>query len=173
MKSPLNKLRILGLGALLGLAGGCGTTDTLAHRIEQNHEVYAGLSAEEKKQINDGVITVGFSPEMVLMSLAKPQRIVPGKGPGEEDWVYVNVYSRDGNSLAMASKVRSNFNKMGGQALNDAKFYDPLNRNVRASFELLPDLANENIKAESAIKVHVKFTEGTVADIQIVSDSKG
>ncbi|MBS0632464.1 MAG: hypothetical protein JSS11_11150 [Verrucomicrobia bacterium] len=161
----------LALAALL--TGGCGTTDTLAHRIEQNREVYAGLSAEEKKQINDGVITVGFSPEMVLMALGKPERVVPGRGPGEEDWVYVNVYSRDGNSLAMASKVTSNFNQMSGSSLNPVKFNTVENRNVRATFQLEPDLANEQIKAESAIKVHVKFTEGSVADIQVVTDGKG
>lgn len=166
-------LEIFSLGLAVLLAGGCGTTDTLAHRIEQNREVYAGLSTEEKKQIQDGVVTVGFSPEMVLMALGKPERIVPGRGSGEEDWIYINLYSRDGNSLAPASKVTSNFNKMGGSSLNAAKFNAVENRNVRATFQLEPDLANEQIKAESAIKVHVKFTEGTVADIQIVSDGRG
>jgi len=166
-------LAVLGLGVLLGLTAGCGTTDTLAKRIEQNREVYAGLSAEEKKQIQDGVITVGFSPEMVLMALGKPQRILPGKGPGEEDWVYVNVYSRDGNSLSLSSKVTMNFQKLGESNLHPIKFTDPAAKDRIPYYQLEPDLANEQIKAESAIKVHVKFTEGTVADIQIISDNKG
>jgi len=161
----------LALAALL--AGGCGTTDTLAHRIEQNHEAYAGLSAEEKKQIQDGVITVGFSPEMVLMALGKPERILPGKGPGEEDWIYVNVYSRDGNSLAPSRKMKMSFDPVGSQPLVPIKFYEQRAARIIPTYQLEPDLANEQIKAESAIKVHVKFTEGSVADIQIMSDNKG
>jgi len=44
---------------------------------------------------------------------------------------------------------------------------------IPIEYNLDYDMANEAIKAESAIKVHVKFTEGTVADIQIITDGKG
>lgn len=166
-------LRLLGFGALLALTAGCSTTDTVESRIRKNPELFAGLSAEEKKQIQDGVITVGFSPEMVQMALGKPERIAPGRGPGEEDWIYVNVYSRDGNSLAMPGKVTMNFQKLGESTLHPIKFTDQEAMHRIPYYQLEPDLANEQIKAESAIKVHVKFTEGTVSDIQIVSDNKG
>ncbi len=168
-----NLLNRLTTGALVLLAAGCSTTDTVDKRIKENSAIYAGLTPEEQNQIHSGVITAGFSPQMVFMALGKPERVVPGRGPGEEDWIYINRYSRDGNSLVPASKVTSNFNQMSGSSLNPVKFNLVENRNVRATYQLEPDLANEQIKAESAIKVHVKFTEGTVADIQIVSDGKG
>ena len=174
--------------ALLLLLSGCGTTDTLAKRIEQHHEVYAGLSAEEKTQIDRGIITVGFSPEMVLMALGRPERVVPGRGPGVEDWIYTNHYASDGSSLAMASKVTMQYPLKPKQEMGAPQYYK-FNSETRSpngadgssitdvvpvpTFQLEPDLANEQIKAESAIKVHVKFSEGTVADIQIVTDGKG
>jgi len=180
MKNHLAKLlAALGLSILLGLAAGCGTTDTLAKRIEQNHEVYAGLSTEEKNQIDRGIITVGFSPEMVLMALGKPERIVPGRGPGVEDWIYINLYSADGASLEMASKVRMEYPLKPRQEMGPPQHYTFNGEDTKRdgvplpTFHLEPDLANEQIKAESAIKVHVKFSEGTVADIQIVTDGKG
>lgn len=174
-----NPLIILCSSALLLLACGCSTTDTLAKRIQQNHEVFAGLSAEEKTQIEHGVITVGFSPDMVLMALGKPERIVPGRGPGEEDWIYVNLYSPDGDSLAVSTKVTMNYPLKPHQDMGPPQYYKFNGEDTRRdgvplpTYNLVPDLANERIKAESAIKVHVKFTEGTVADIQIVTDGKG
>ncbi|MBS0632462.1 MAG: hypothetical protein JSS11_11140 [Verrucomicrobia bacterium] len=188
MKNQLTTLlALLGLGTLLGLAAGCGTTDTLARRIEQHHDVYAGLSAEEKTQIDRGIITVGFSPEMVLMALGKPERVVPGRGPGAEDWIYVNLYSPNGDSVAMASKVSMQYPLKPHQDMGPPQYYkfDSQTRSPGGgggsitdtvpvpTYQLVPDLANEQIKAESAIKVHVKFTEGTVEDIQIVSDGRG
>jgi hypothetical protein len=154
---------------LVLLAAGCAT-DTLDNRIKQNSAIYAGLTPEEQNQIRSGIITVGFTPQMVLMALGKPERILPGKGPGEEDWVYVNVYSRDGYSIMPSAKVtatqfgrapiRGSMSGMGGKQQG-------------MEYHLDYDIAHEKERSESAIKVHVKFTEGTVADIQILSDGKG
>ncbi|MBS0633559.1 MAG: hypothetical protein JSS11_16740 [Verrucomicrobia bacterium] len=151
------------------LACGCSTTDTVDNRIKQNTAVYAGLTPEEQNQIRSGVITAGFSPEMVLMALGKPERIIPGNGPGEEDWIYVNVYSRDGRSIELPSKVTTGYGttRLNPMAMKSKSDY------LHLTFSADYDPSNEVIKAESAIKVHVKFTEGTVADIQIVSDGKG
>ncbi|MBS0632466.1 MAG: hypothetical protein JSS11_11160, partial [Verrucomicrobia bacterium] len=127
------------------------------------------LTPEEQNQIKSGVITAGFTPEMVLMALGKPERILPGKGPGEEDWVYVNVYSRDGYSNNPSVKLAASVS--GSSKRQSMATLAAQGKNIE--YHLDYDPSNENIRAESAIKVHVKFTEGTVADIQIISDGKG
>lgn len=163
-------LGLLSAAALALLACGCSTTDTVDNRIKQNTALYAGLTPEEQNQIRSGIITAGFSPEMVLMALGKPERILPGKGPGEEDWVYVNMYSRDGRSIELPSKVTMGYGTTRLSPMGSARAKaDYLHLTFSADY----DPSNEVIKAESAIKVHVKFSEGTVADIQIVSDGKG
>ena len=167
MKTKIINLPAAGL--LVLLAAGCGTTDTLDNRIKQNHAIYAGLTPEEQNQIHSGIITAGFTPEMVLMALGKPERVLPGKGPGEEEWVYVNVYSTDGYSIGAASKVTASL----ASGTKRGSMVEFSKANAPIQYHLDYDPANEQIKAESAIKVHVKFTEGTVADIQILSDGKG
>lgn len=162
------KTSLLAACALALMVAGCSTTDSVENRIKQNSAIYAGLTPEEQNQIRSGIITAGFTPQMVLMAMGKPERILPGKGPGEEDWVYVNVYSRDGYSLGMSSKVAAslaNGTKRGSMVAFSAA-------NAPIQYHLDYDPADEYIRAESAIKVHVKFTEGTVADIQIISDGK-
>jgi hypothetical protein len=154
---------------LVLLAAGCSTTDTLDNRIKQNSAIYAGLTPEEQNQIRSGIITAGFTPEMVLMALGKPERILPGKGPGEEDWVYVNVYSRDGYSIGASTKVAASL----GSGTKRGSMVEFSAANAPIQYHLDYDPSDEHIRAESAIKVHVKFTEGTVADIQIISDGKG
>jgi hypothetical protein len=155
---------------MLGLlVAGCATTDTVDNRIKRNSAIYAGLTPEEQNQIRSGIITAGFTPQMVLMALGKPERVLPGRGPGEEDWVYVNVYSRDGYSIGMPVKLMAS---PAGTAVH-MEIVDAARKSKNIEYHLDPDLANENIRAESAIKVHVKFTEGTVADIQIISNGKG
>ncbi|MBS0632911.1 MAG: hypothetical protein JSS11_13430 [Verrucomicrobia bacterium] len=162
--------KILLPACALGLmVAGCAMTDTVSNRIAKNQAIYAGLTPEEQNQIKSGIITVGFTPEMVLMALGKPERILPGKGPGEEDWVYVNVYSRDGYSIGMSAKVTHT--SFGGAKRGSGSSFSA--GNTIPEFNLDYDPSNEKIRAESAIKVHVKFTEGTVADIQIISDGKG
>jgi len=156
-------------GGVLLLAAGCATTDTVDNRIAKNQAIYAGLTPEEQNQIKSGVITAGFTPEMVLMALGKPERILPGKGPGEEDWVYVNVYSRDGYSIQPSVKLTASVS--GSAKRQPMATLAAQGKNME--YHLDYDPANERIRDESAIKVHVKFTEGTVADIQIISDGKG
>lgn len=165
----ITTLNQLVTGALVLLAAGCSTTDTLDNRIKQNSAIYAGLTPEEQNQIRSGIITVGFTPQMVLMALGKPERVLPGKGPGEEDWVYVNVYSRDGYSIMPSAKFTAS-------VAGSAKRIDMVHgaaANAHLEYHLDYDPSNETIRSESAIKVHVKFTEGTVADVQIISDGKG
>ncbi len=156
--------------ALALLAAGCATTDTVDNRIKKNSAIYAGLTPEEQNQIKAGIITAGFTPEMVLMALGKPERVLPGKGPGEEDWVYVNVYSRDGYSINASTKLAAT---QFGRAPARGSMSAMAAMGEKMEYHLDYDPAAEKIRAESAVKVHVKFSEGTVADIQIISDGKG
>jgi hypothetical protein len=84
------------LGAALGLAvlfAGCESTGRTA-RIQEKSAVYASLTADQKKAIDDGVLQLGFTSDMVYLALGNPDK-VKSKDTTEgrvEMWTYTNYY---------------------------------------------------------------------------------
>ncbi len=84
-------MRIRGFLALLGAAAfalvACSTTDS---RIRGHQALFDGYPPEVQHNIRNGVIEIGYSPEMVLMALGKPDRrteVQTGDGTAEI-WTY-------------------------------------------------------------------------------------
>lgn len=92
MKTPLSVF-----GATLGLAllaTGCATNDMTA-RIQEKSAAFATLKVWEKSFIQKGVVSTGFTPDMVYMAVGNPTKVEPvkfdGGGQGEL-WTYHNFY---------------------------------------------------------------------------------
>ena len=80
------------LGAALGLAllvTGC-ETDGISARTKEKSEVYATLKPWQKKNIDAGIIAVGFTPDMVYMAIGNPTVKAPVEGG--EMWTFKNYY---------------------------------------------------------------------------------
>lgn len=170
----MKTLRYLALpaaGALLLLVSGCGTTDTLESRIKSKFDVYAGLADEEQKQIKEGVITPGFSPDMVFMALGKPDQIIAQDQRGAEVWIYLKAYSPDGDQAPVNRKISVSMGTptatVGGVGPTD---WESKRDGLNPYYHLEYDATAENIKAQAVMEVQVKFTEGTVADIQVANN---
>lgn len=138
--------------ACLGVLAGCGTTSTFSSRIKENQAEFDKLSATDQQIVRNGFIKVGYPQSMVYVALEAPERKIPGSVPNEETWVYHNFYSSDGSSQTPAQKIKTN----------------PGSKPNNNTFSVVPDTAQENIKADAVIKVHVKFVDGKVAAIDIV-----
>ena len=65
----------------------CSTTDS---RIRREQALFDGYPPQVKEQIRNGVIDVGYTPEMVVMALGEPDRKVDAQtGDGAaEGWIY-------------------------------------------------------------------------------------
>ena len=77
------------LTALLG--SGC---ETRSDRIREKSALYATLSPAQQAQIGQGIVAVGFTPEMVYMALGNPARLEKterAEAPAEL-WIYNNYY---------------------------------------------------------------------------------
>ena len=86
-------MRLRSLPALLVVAAialsACSTTDS---RIRHHQALFDGYPPEVQENIRNGVIVVGYSPEMVVMALGEPDRkveIQSEDGVGEV-WTYRN-----------------------------------------------------------------------------------
>ena len=72
MKSTL--VSICALAAVMQLAG-CDATSGVAARIQEKSAVFAQLTPEQKKNIEDGAIEYGYTTDMVYMALGKPSQV--------------------------------------------------------------------------------------------------
>jgi hypothetical protein len=84
------------LGAALGFAllfTGCDT-DNSSSRVQEKSAVYATLKPWEKKYISNAVVSTGFTPDMVYMSIGNPSKKQTVDAPeGQtEVWTYTNYY---------------------------------------------------------------------------------
>ena len=65
---------VLHAGSLLWLllAAGCATTQ---RRIERNAELFATFSPEVQRDVEAGVVRLGFTPDMVLLAVGRPSHV--------------------------------------------------------------------------------------------------
>lgn len=84
-------MRVRCLPALLAVAAialsACSTTDS---RIRRDQALFDGYPPEVQEKIRNGVIDVGYSPEMVVMALGEPDRKVEmqREDGAAEVWIY-------------------------------------------------------------------------------------
>jgi len=87
----------LGAAVLLTLfVSGCETDGSLTARIQEKSAVYATLQPWEKNYIAKGVVSKGFTPDMVYMAMGLPSKAEPVNESGSkaELWTYNNYYPR-------------------------------------------------------------------------------
>ena len=71
------------------LLGGCASTPQ--DRISQNRALYESFPAEVQRKVSAGQVDVGFTPDMVILALGKPERkLTRAEAGGESEvWVYI------------------------------------------------------------------------------------
>lgn len=187
MISP-RRLR-LGLGLALPLAafaaglGGCAH-ETFSARVETKSELFAQLSPPEQAMIKQGRIAIGFTSDMVLLALAKPDRIVAGPGPQQETWFYQTYYNADGSDLTPGQRIVTHWSedtgglggtagangpvqRMPGAPPSAAAGWGGRTRDEAATTTVEYDPNSTQIREQTHSRVQVIFLRGIVADIRI------
>jgi hypothetical protein len=61
-------------------------------RIHQHEDLYAALDPFDRKLVREGLFDLGFSTDMLYMSLGKPDKVTPRQSDvgAEEIWTYKN-----------------------------------------------------------------------------------
>lgn len=156
------------LAGLLALLAGCGTTNTFSSRIKENQAVFDKLSPADQEIIRSGFIKIGYTPELVYIALENPEKKLPGAAANEVTWVYHNFYSSDGQSNMGGQKVATHYSGSTSANGSTKQPTGGASKGSNNTFSVEPDYTADQIKAESMIKVHVKFVDGLVASIDIV-----
>lgn len=145
MKSRLFSLFTL---AALLFAAGCQTVDD---RIKEKPDVYAKLDSATQDKIKQGIIDLGFTPDMVYLALGKPdeQRETISAEGRSEVWVYNTYYSRyDGTQFTGYYR---------------RVYYDPAIRGYRVFYS--PAYV-ETYRPEKEERIRVVFKDGKTSTIE-------
>ena len=90
----MRKLLILSLGlTVLAFLGACSTVNS---RIKEKSDVYNTLTPQEQANIQQGVIDIGYSMDMVYMAMGKADNVKEKITPAGTvtTWIY-NMYYQD------------------------------------------------------------------------------
>lgn len=148
MKNPLTLLTCL---AALVLAG-CSTVQS---RIEEKSTVFNALPAETQSRIQQGLVDVGYTPDMVYIAMGNADKVIERSTTdgNETVWIY-NSYYQEYEGSRFAGYRRSVYydNRIKAYRV----FYEP----VRA------DIYSDRVEEVA----RVVFKNGKVASIEQVKE---
>ena len=148
------KTRILTSLLLVSLVvfTGCQTVES---RIKEKPDVFAKLDAATQDKVKQGIIELGYTPDVVYLALGAPDRkheSVRATGKSET-WIYNTYYDRyDGSAYV---------------GYHRSVYFDPYLRAYRMYYR--PAFADTYVQ-EKEERIRVVFKEGKVAVIEQTKD---
>jgi len=162
------------LGAALALAillAGCDATSGTAARIQEKSAVYAQLSPEQKKNIEEGAIEHGYTTDMVYMALGKPTKSREKAAPEGTVvmWTYNNYYptvTASAVTLNNPSRLRLNY-QTSSLFPNRNPTVGPQPANISGTKPTGPEAGIDNLPDVPSETLHVLFLDGKVFQIKL------
>jgi len=150
----MNLRRLLLLLPLAGLLlfAGCSTVDK---RIEQKSAVFAELDAATQEKLRQGIVEIGYTPDMVYIALGEPddKREKISAAGRELTWIYTS-YKQEYAGTGVAGHRR-------------VVIHDPIAKRSYIMWEpVVVDVYNNRIDD----RIRVSFRDGKVTVIEQVKD---
>ena len=143
---------------------GCDATSGVTARIQEKSAVFAQLTPEQKKNIEEGAIEYGYTTDMVYMALGKPSKVKEKAAPEGTVlmWTFNNYYPTVAVSqLAMNDPSR---HYKAGQLSANA----PRNETSLSSTKPVgPEPGVDSLADIPSETLHVLFLEGKVFQIKL------
>ncbi len=144
--------RTLVLASSLGFLVGCQTVES---RIKEKPDVYAGLDVETQDKIKQGIIDLGYTPDMVYLALGEPseKRETKTENGRTQTWIYNAYYDRyDGTQMVGYPR---------------RVYYDPLLRSYRVHYR--PAFA-DTYREETEERIRITFKDVKATGIEQAKD---
>lgn len=142
-----------------------GCQNPRATRIQENAALYASLDPFTRKLVSDGLFDHGFTPEVLLMSLGKPNRVtVTETDRGHvEIWSYRNYLY--GNEAAVKIGGSTPGAKPAGTVLSSSAPGGPSLMSTKAS-PSQPTITDVNDVTLGTL--YIEFVEGRLVAARVV-----
>lgn len=138
-------------GALALFAAGCASGPEA--RIRQNPHIYAQLDPESQYKVSQGMIDLGYTPDMVYLAIGVPdeKRDILTSDGHRQIWIYNTYYERYEGTRHVGYQRRV--------------YFDPRWRRYRVYHE--PVYA-ETYRPQVQERIRVEFLDGRVTSVEQV-----
>jgi hypothetical protein len=154
------------------LLAGCDATSGVTARIQEKSAVFAQLTPDQKKNIEEGAIEYGYTTDMVYMALGKPTKVKEKAAPEGTVlmWTFNNYYptvavsqlamnapGRKYREPTMSANTPDSGSNVKSPGLSSTKPSGP-----EPGVDSLADIPSETL--------HVLFLEGKVFQIKLENE---
>ena len=155
------------LASILVFAG-CESSGVSA-RIQEKSAVYGALQPWQQRDIQNGVVSVGSTTDIVYMAVGKPSKIVTSADGAETTWTYNNYYPPSAQSHAQATlnMAGSANNPTRVENSNSPRGANKSDTSTRGSTQSSLDVAE--IPSDT---LYVIFRDGVVYQTKLESENK-
>ena len=157
--------------SLVVLLAGCDATSGTAARIQEKSAVFAPLTPEQKKNIEEGAIEHGYTTDMVYMALGKPSKTRERAAPEGKVtmWTYTNYYptvTASAVTLNNPSRRRLNY-QTGSLFANNNPNVGPQPASISGTKPTGPEAGIDNLPDVPSETLYVLFLDGKVFQIKL------
>ena len=165
---------IVTFGAALSAAmllAGCDATSGTAARIQEKSALYAQLTPEQKKNIEEGAIEHGYTMDMVYMALGKPSKSREKAAPEGTVvmWTYNNYYPTvTASTVTLNNPSRRRLNYQASSLFpNNNPNVGPQAANIAGTKPTGPEAGIDNLPDVPSETLYVLFLDGKVFQIKL------
>ncbi len=165
---------IVALGTALSAAvlmAGCDATSGTAARIQEKSAIYAQLTPEQKKNIEEGAFEHGYTTDMVYMALGKPSKVREKAAPEGTVlmWTYNNYYptvTASAVTLNNPSRRRLNY-QTSSLFPNRNPTVGPQPADIASTKSTGPEAGVDSLPEVPSETLYVLFLDGKVFQIKL------
>ncbi|MBX3750413.1 MAG: hypothetical protein KF897_10015 [Opitutaceae bacterium] len=167
----MKSIVIIGTALLAAMVmAGCDATSGTTARIQEKSAVFATLTPEQKKNIEEGAIEHGYTTDMVYMALGKPSKTREQTAPEGTVvmWTYNNYYptvTASAVTLNNPSRRRLNYQLSSTFANNQST--GPSAPSLSSTKPAGPEAGIDNLPDIPAETLYVLFLDGKVFQIKL------
>ncbi len=167
----MKSIVIIGTALLAAMAlAGCDATSGTAGRIQEKSAVFATLTPEQKKNIEEGSIEYGYTTDMVYMALGKPSKVREKAAPEGTVlmWTFNQFYPtvavsqlalNDPSRKYKAAQLSTNYPNTGPGGATAASISSTKPSGPEPGVDSLGEIPSETL--------HVLFLDGKVFQIKL------
>lgn len=167
----MKSIVIIGTALLAAMAlAGCDATSGTAARIQEKSAVFATLTPEQKKNIEEGSIEYGYTTDMVYMALGKPSKVREKAAPEGTVlmWTFNQFYPtvavsqlalNDPSRKFKAAQLSTNYPNTGPGGATAASISSTKPSGPEPGVDSLGEIPSETL--------HVLFLDGKVFQIKL------
>jgi len=152
-----------GLVLILALAtAGCDPASGIATRIAERSAVFTQLTPDQKAKIEQGIVEIGFTADMVYMAMGRPQKVTEKRVAAGQVamWTYRNFLPTTSLSL-LTDNHPGRHGYTSGRTSANAPRSGGVGNGPEPSIDGMPDLPLETL--------HVFLLNGRVCELKLES----